>query len=197
MTIKATHPYTDEELTCLLNKGDREAFNEIYNRYWEYLYRFAVKKVGDKSQAEDLIQDLFVSIWEKRDTLLVNASLRGYLFSALKFKIINFYESSKVKQKHIDSLKTLLASFDHTTGNTIICNDIENHLEIGLNKLSPKVRLVFQLSRYENLSQDEIAKKLDISKQTVKNQMSKALKVLREHLDYKLVWFYCFVFFNG
>ncbi|MEX2410143.1 MAG: RNA polymerase sigma-70 factor [Candidatus Paceibacterota bacterium] len=178
----------------LLKKGERNAFDEIYERYWERLFYYAVKKVGDREEAEDLIQDLFVSVWVKRNDFLINSSLNAYLFAALKHRIINFYKANQVKRKHLDSLRYTLNDLDHSMGNMLIYNETESRLEDGLNKLSPKLKLIFTLSRKENLSLDEISQKTAVPKQSVKNQISKALKILRAHLNHGYFWVVIFLF---
>lgn len=188
MAIKTTSPYTDEDLTDLLKEGNRKAFDEIYNRYSKKLFLFALKKVGDKIIAEDLIQDLFISIWERKEAISIQSSLKNYLYAALRFRIINFYHSTKVYKKHNKILAELADNFTNNTQDSILYHDLENQIEAGMKKLTPKVKLVFELSRYENLSQDQIAKKLDVSKQTVKNQISIALKILKGHINFVIVF---------
>ncbi len=186
--IKNLVNYTDEDLLILLKKGDRDAFNCIYNRYWKGLFFCALKKLGEKEEAEDLIQDLFVSIWTKREDFEISSSLKAYLFTALKYKIINHFEFKKVRRKHLATLKDAFSELDNGTSNTLLAEEVEKRVEVGINKLSPKVKLVYQLSRDENLSLDEIAERLEVSKQTVKNQISKALKVLKAHLNHSYLW---------
>ena len=186
---------------ALLKKGDRDAFNCIYEKYWEGLFLCALKKLDEKEEAEDLIQDLFVSIWMKREDYEINSSLKAYLFTALKYKIINHFEFKRVRRKHMATLKVAFDELDNGTSNKILADEVERRLEGGVNKLSPKVKLVYQLSREENLSLDEIAEKLTVSKQTVKNQISKALKVLKAHLNHGyffdwVLYFYLFNFFS-
>jgi RNA polymerase sigma-70 factor (ECF subfamily) len=172
----------------LFKKGDRYAFNCIYEKYWEGLFLCALKKLGEKEEAEDLIQDLFVSIWMKREDFEINSSLKAYLFIALKYKIINHFEFKRVRRKHMATLKEAFDELDNGTSNKILAAEVERRLEGGVNKLSPKVKLVYQLSREQNLSLDEIAEKLAVSKQTVKNQISKALKALKAHLNHGYFW---------
>ena len=172
----------------LFKTGDRDAFNHIYERHWKELFLCALKKLGEKEEAEDLIQDLFVSIWLKRNDFEINSSLKAYLFTALKYKIINHFEYKTVRRKHLESLKVELKAFEDATSNALVAEEVEKSIEVGVNSLSPKVKLVYQLSREENLSLDEISEKLAVSKQTVKNQISKALKILKAHLNHGYFW---------
>ncbi|WP_158857573.1 RNA polymerase sigma-70 factor [Lunatibacter salilacus] len=169
-------------MLILINKGDREAFNEIYQRYWLNLLQIAVRKVSVQEEAEDIIQDLFVSIWIKRHSLHIHTTLKAYLFSALKYKIINLYESKCVRKNYSSYVSANCKRHDNTTEEMVVYNEVQREFEIGLEKLSPKVKHVFLLSRNDNLSISEIAERLDISQQTVKNQISKALRMLKAHL---------------
>jgi len=174
-------------LLILIRDGDREAFNEIYQRYWLTLFQKAVKKVTVPEEAEDIIQDLFVSIWIKRHSLQIHTTLKGYLFSALKYKIINLYESNCVRKNYSSYVITNCKWKNNTTEEMVVFNEVQREFENCLEKLSPKVKHVFLLSRNDNLSISEIAERLDISPQTVKNQISKALKMLKAHLIHGLV----------
>jgi RNA polymerase sigma-70 factor (ECF subfamily) len=170
------------ELVSLMRQGNRLAFNEIYERYWLKLYILAMQRLQSKDDAKDLVQDLFFSLWMKRETLVINTSLSSYLFTAIKYKVINHIESRIVKGNYLNSLNKALIDYDNSTNEKIISRDLEQFIDSGINHLSPKVKEVFELSRKENLSINEIAEKLNISDQTVKNQLSKALKILKVHL---------------
>ena len=166
-----------------MRRGHREAFNEIYDRYWLKIFISAVRRVHSKDEAKDLVQDLFLTLWIKRDSLLITTSLSAYLFSAIKYKVINYIESNIVKANYLNSLDKALLDYDNSPNENIISRDLEQFLDVGINNLSPKVKEVFELSRKEHLSIREIAERLHVSDQTVKNQISKALKVLRVHLS--------------
>lgn len=181
--IKPKSHHTENELVTLIRQSDREAFNEIYERYWLKLYKVAFEKIKSSDEAEDLVQDLFVSIWMKRETLVIQISLNAYLFAAIKYRIINHISANIVKRDYLHSLNKAIMDYDNATSDSLTFKDTEQWINFGINKLSPKVREVFNLSRQENLSIKEIATKLDVSDQTVKNQISKALKVLRVHLN--------------
>lgn len=165
-----------------MKQDHRYAFNEIYERYWLKLYLSAFRRLKSKDDAEDLVQDLFFSLWMKRHSLEISASLSSYLFTAVKYKVINHVESNIVKGAYLNSLNLTLLEYDDSTNETIIGHDLERFIDFGINRLSPKMKEVFELSRRENLSVIEIADRLNISEQTVKNQISKALKILRVHV---------------
>lgn len=166
-----------------MRHDDGDAFHEIYERYWLRLYTSAFKRVRSKEDAKDLVQDLFVSLWTKRHTMVISTSLSSYLFTAVKYKVINHIESNIVKGTYLKSLEIAASRYDNSTSETIINQDLEQFAHLAISKLSPKMRQVFELSRRENLSVNEIADRLNISEQTVKNQISKALKILRMRMS--------------
>lgn len=167
----------------MLKDGNRDAFNEIYERFWLKLFVVAAKRIRSRDDAKDIVQDLFISLWLKRESLEIHASLSAYLFTAIKYRIINHIESNIVRGSYLESLSKALVDYDNSTHETIIKRDLEQFISSGIDQLSPKVKEVFVLSRKENLSIDEIAQRLNLSDQTVKNQISKAIKMLRIHLS--------------
>lgn len=132
--------------------------------------------------AKDLVQDVFVSLWVKRETLVVSTSLSGYLFAAIRYKIVNYIEANIVREDYLDLLGKAASEYDNTTREQIAVYDMETRLQEGIRRLSPKTREVFELSRRDELSISEIADKLHLSHQTVKNQITTALKSLRVHI---------------
>jgi RNA polymerase sigma-70 factor (family 1) len=195
--ISSLNNRTEAELVALMKDDHRGAFNEIYERYWLRLYMAAVKRVKSKDDAKDLVQDLFFSIWMKRESLIINTSLSSYLYTAIKYKVINYIESNIVKGNYLESLNKALIDYDNQTNETISARDLQQFLDSRINDLSPKVKQVFELSRKENLSISEIALKLNVSDQTVKNQLSKALKILRIELSDISATFLFFFFLNS
>jgi RNA polymerase sigma-70 factor (ECF subfamily) len=170
-------------LVALTKQDHRGAFNEIYERYWLQLYTAARKRLNSADDAKDIVQDLFVSLWLKRQSLVINTRLSSYLFTAVKYRVINHIEANMVKADYLSSLDRAIAEYDNSTHDIIISRDLERHLDCGIEKLSPKMKVVFELSRREHLSVNEIAGRLNLSEQTVKNQITKAMKILRLHVS--------------
>ena len=184
-------------MILLVKKSDKQAFDEIYERYWFKMYLAAVKRIKSDENAKDLVQDLFVSLWARRDTLVINNSLQAYLYQAIKFKIINYIEANVVKSNYLKSLDKFAFEYDDSTSESIVCNDLEQFIEAEINNLSPRVKEVFEMSRKERLTNVEIAQKLNVSEQTVKNQISKAIKTLKLHLDNVSISFMAFIILNS
>jgi RNA polymerase sigma-70 factor (family 1) len=135
-----------------------------------------------RDDARDLVQDLFVSLWTNRESLVIRTSLSSYLYTAIKYRVINYIESNIVRGNYLKSLNSAVVDYDNSTTDTIISSDLQQFLDSQIDNLSPRVREVFELTRNENLSIRQVAERLNISDQTVKNQISKALKILRVHI---------------
>lgn len=168
--------YTDNDLVLLLNENCQDAFTEIYNRYWERMYNAAIYKLKSTYDAEEIIQEVFVDIWKRRNTLTIQRSLEGYLATAVKYKVINRLAlRNRMLSEQLEPLEE--TSCNHS--NWIDFLDFEKQLQDSIIKLPNKCRVVFKLSRLDGLTQKEIAKKLDIAEKTVESHLSKALKTIR------------------
>lgn len=179
------HNYLHEEKTLLLSlaKSDRRAFDVIYYRYSRELFIKAYHKIGVKEICEDIIQDTFTNLWVKREHLVIRQSLGAYLHGTLDNKIIDYYRQATLRLKHIDQLIELLDQPEASPADRVASKEQELTLHGYIAGLSEKMRDIFMLSRYEQLSTDEISQKLSLSNQTVRNQISKALKILRAKMS--------------
>lgn len=180
--------YNDQELAVLLNRGDRFAFTEIYNRYFELLYLHALKKLKDEQEAEDLIHDLFVALWERPPEINFNVNLPAYLYRAVKNKVINALAHRHIKTNYLESLQEYIDAGLHTTDEAVIVRDLAEQIEKEVNRMPKKMREVFQLSRNSNLSHKEIAEQLGISDKTVKKQVGNAIKILKDNINFIILW---------
>lgn len=169
-------------LSAIKNYGDQHAFSNLYNKFWEDLYRHAIKRINDSQAVEDLMQELFVQFWERRADIDIHMNLPAYLFGMLKYKVIDYYGTLKNQpqlstnlaehlhkyvQSHPDELETYLA--------------LEQILELELQKMSTNMQQAVLL-RWEHCSIKEIAQKLNLSEQTVKNNLSEATRRLQKGL---------------
>lgn len=176
------HSLTDFELTTLLKKGDLIAYSEIYNRFQGVLYLYACKITKNEDDAEDIVQEVFVYLWEKRFNITINSSISVYLYKAVKYKFINLLDHKKVRADYIDSFNQFLDQGSYITDHFIRQKEFSKIIEQEIAALPDKMREVFELSRKTDLSRKEIAEKLGLSEKTVKNQISNALKILRSRL---------------
>jgi RNA polymerase sigma-70 factor (family 1) len=175
---------TDHQLIELLKKDDRLAFTEIYHRYAKGLTGFAVSnyKLFDLTDASDVLHDLFAWLWTERRHLEITGSLKNYLFTAIRNRIIDHIRKNSNKLRYAAFLQALEQSYAHSALQHLEAKDLKQHLVNSLTKLSPRVQEIYNLSRTEHLSVKEIAERLAISEQTVKNQLTTALNYLKKSL---------------
>jgi RNA polymerase sigma-70 factor (family 1) len=173
----------DKELITLLKRSDHLAYTEIFKRYHYLMIIFAYKKLKDEDAAKDFVQDLFTSLWLKREFLLETGNLSAYLYVSLRNKLLDHFSHQKVADKYIDALADFLSK--HPTTNTdylVREKQLSDYIQKQIQALPAKMRQVFELSRHHHLSYKEIAKELSLSEKTVNSQMVNALNRLRTKL---------------
>ena len=183
MFKKKFEGYTDDALIQLLVEDDLGAFEETYNRYWKRLYSMAYKRIRIREASEELVQDIFTSLWVNRKKVTVQ-SLSYYLLTAMKYKVINYLRHEMVKSNYVLREKELASLLDNSTEENVLLNDLELALDHEITKLPAACQTVFKLSRQQNLSMKQVANQLGISEKTVENQLGKAYKVLRTNLKH-------------
>jgi len=172
----------DAELADLLKSDDTVAFTELYNRYIGLLIIYARKITMDDDIAKDIVQELFVKIWDKRHSLNYTSSFSSYLYTSVRYKFFELLDKQKVNYSYIQSIQLFIDKGEHLTDNYIREKELSVIIEREISNLPEKMRKVFLLSRKQILSNKEIALQLDISEKTVKNQLSTALKILKVKL---------------
>ncbi|WP_205508867.1 RNA polymerase sigma factor [Longitalea arenae] len=173
--------YTDEALIELLRKNDHKAFAELYERYWDKLFFLAGKKLDDLYEAEHIVQDIFLDLWNRRTELDIHESLGGYLVVAVKYRIINAqakrYKQSVRQKENAGSLP----QHDNSTEHWLTLRELQDSLHHQLARLPEKCALAFSL-RDDGLSYKQIAAEMNISEKTVEMHISRAFKALRTSL---------------
>lgn len=170
---------SDTELIALLKSNDAIAFTIIYNRYFDKLYIHAAQKLNNKAEAQDLMHELFTQLWNKRATIEISSNLSGYLYTAVKNKILDIIAHQNVESKYINSFQGFIDHGYCVTDHRIREKQLTELIDKGIASLPLKMREVFILSRKQKLSHKEIAAQLNLSEQTVKKQINNALKILR------------------
>lgn len=184
--------YNDNELAKLICDGRMDAFEHIYNRYAGDMFLYAVNVLGKKEVCEDIVQNIFMNLWLKRDTIHIT-NLSGYLFRATKYQIFNHLRKKRISYEDLRRLDIIDISMN--ISNKIEYDELERAVRNCVTQLPKRCQQIFLLSRYQYKSNKEIAEELGISVQAVKNQISKALSLIRLSLqDDELVFFVLFFY---
>lgn len=166
-----------------LKQGDSQAFELIYRHYWDRLFNQAYSHLRDENETKELIQDLFVEIWQKRHTIDVHTSLDAYLQTALRFKILNYVKASLVKEKYAASIKHNQFNKHCHVEEDVQYAELHAALRSALQLLPAQPRRVYELRQNQGLSYAEIANSLQISISTVEKHMIKAMRYIRKRLE--------------
>jgi RNA polymerase sigma-70 factor (ECF subfamily) len=164
---------------------DEESFEAVFKTYFKALHAYAMAILKESETAEEVVQSVFLKLWERRETLEISSSLKAYLYRAVYHDSLNHIKHLQVKRKHWDH-----AHYEMTQGKPEQVgeqikgqeNELYERYHLALEKLPEKCRMVFNLSRFEELKYQEIADRLEISIKTVEAHMGKALKTLRVEL---------------
>ncbi|MEL7119412.1 MAG: RNA polymerase sigma-70 factor [Bacteroidota bacterium] len=174
----------DKDIIDLFKKDADQAIGIIFQKYYSFLCGVVYRVLNDESQVEDIVQEVFMELWKKHEGLVIETSLKAYLKRAAINKTLNFIRSKKMVFQNDKDLDPLPANEASITAH-MAAEELDALIQKVIDELPQRCRIVFALSRFENMSYKEIALKLDISVKTVENQISKALKILRESLkDY-------------
>ncbi|MFC3196721.1 RNA polymerase sigma-70 factor [Parapedobacter deserti] len=170
-------------LVRALKEDDEHAFRMVYDAYFERLVRHAYSLLHDESRSYDIVQDVFLDLWNRRQILEVKRSLAAYLHSAVRHAALNDIKRLKVHSSKLDALVHLLAGFDVAADERVQLKQLEEGYRQEVAKLPKKMRSVLLMSREEGLSHHEIAERMGISKATVKTHINNALHILRHKLS--------------
>jgi RNA polymerase sigma-70 factor (ECF subfamily) len=168
-----------------LAAGDITAFEMIFKTYYQPLCNYAYTFLRDKEEAEEIVQTTFLSVWEKRGGMTIRTAVKPYLYAMVRNACLNVIKHEKIKQKHAVEEISLSSHSHDSVAHTVASSELESRIHNAMERLPEQCRLVFKLSRFEELKYAEIAEQLGISVKTVENHMGKALKIMREQLkDY-------------
>ena len=173
--------YSDAEILSLVKKSDDKAFIALYNKYAGKLRAMAYSKVQSKELTEEIIQDIFLDLWERRGLVEIN-NLSVYLFMAVKYQAINQIKKRIHFQKYSKVLLALEKISEEETLESVKYNDLASALEKGVKKLPEKSQEVFRLNRLEGKTVEEIANSLNLSQKAIEYHIYKSIKELRLHL---------------
>lgn len=154
----------------------------IFKTYYQPLCNYAYSFLNDRDEAEEIVQSSFVSVWEKRHEIEIRTSFKSYLYRMVRNACLNLIKHQRVKQQHAAVSSWGGEPAHEHVSERVIAHELEHRISLAMKELPEQCRLVFQLSRFEELRYQEIADQLNISVKTVENQMGKALKIMRIHL---------------
>lgn len=184
MTINKLCAVNEEKaLLRELQKGDELAFRQIYNQYYGVLYLHAYSKLRDRETAKDIVHDLFAGIWQKRESLMITGKLSSYLYTSVRNRVLDYISKEQSKTNYLESLTQQLENQYEATDHRIREQMLQEQIENVLQKLPPRIREIFELSRKQYLSHKEISQKLNLSEQSVRSYIKDALRVLRVKLN--------------
>lgn len=167
-----------------LQNGDKSAFESIYLRFGEKLVRYVASRVRDHSISEEIVQELFLTLWVRREKIAPDTALEAYLFNAAKYKILSHIRSEKVRQRYAEHFTLFVAQHQSNMAVELLdLADLKALIEERISALPPKCQQAFRMSRFGHKTIAEIAEEMGISKRTVENHLTKALKYLRETLS--------------
>lgn len=174
---------SDKILIKRLNEEDELALTTIYNRYWKLLFVYAINVLKNKELSKDVVQDVFISLWDNRKQLKIKVSLKSYLYASTRYQVF-----AKIRKKEHKLHVALFDDIDNRLKKTspetkLIYKELVEQINHVVALLPEKCRIVYKLSREEHLSHKEISQRLNISTKTVENHITKALRALRNALD--------------
>jgi RNA polymerase sigma-70 factor (family 1) len=178
--LEAAILHTDETLLSLVADGDKDAFTLLYRRYWQSLFTTAARALRSKTDAADVVQDIFLSIWNRRDELSVTGSLAAYLQTSVRYKVIKYVEKNIVRRDYLSLLTEMLVSYQPPDAESQLhIKELRSVIQSAVEQMPHKMREVYQLSRHNHLSHKEIAERLKISDETVKKHIQHALQIIK------------------
>jgi len=169
---------TDEDIYELLRTDNQIAFSVLFQKYNQLLFIYIFKKLKDEEECRDIVQEVFLNLWNNRKKIVLKSSLKSYLFQAVRNRALNIFVHKKVSQKFLDSFPKL-PEIHEGTDYAIREKDIIETIDREIALMPPKMQEIFELSRKEYLSHREIAQMLGISEETVTTQIKRALKRIK------------------
>lgn len=171
-----------EHLIQLPAIKDEAAFEQVFKTHFKNLHAYACTITKQEAAAEEIVQQIFVKLWERSEELSISGSVAAYLYRAVYNESLNYLKHQKVRAVHQKYVEHSMKNENEHAGKKLSLKELEGRLAQALNELPEQCRTIFQMSRFEELRYKEIADRLGISVKTVENQMGKALKLLRVKL---------------
>jgi RNA polymerase sigma-70 factor (ECF subfamily) len=177
--------YTDNDsvLLELIKLSDTKAFEILYERYADALYQFVQRRISEKEDSKEIVQNVLEWLWTNRQSLMISGEVGSYLFGVAKHQTLNYIRSKKIKDRYINHFTNFVSErYRYTTEEMVNLSELESAIEKSISELPEKCQTVFRLNRVEHLSIQNIAERMNISKRTVENYITQALKHLRSNV---------------
>ncbi len=175
----------EKNLIEQLKNGDQIAFELLFHYYYPGLVLYATQFIPDRDEAEEIVQDLFVTLWQKHPHLLTSDSLKSYFFISVKNKSLNYLKHKKIEEDYINRLNNLAENHLVYNPDIYLETDLKEKINHAVNILPTRCREIFIMSRFRGMKNEKIAEELQLSKRTVETHISQALRILRNELkDY-------------
>lgn len=184
----------EKELTERISRSDRAAFDIVFRRYYPGLVVFASRLILERTAAEEIVQDFFLKLWEKRQELVFSDSMKSYFFTSVKNGCFNYLKHRRIEQEVIEKLKALSRHSLLFEPDVYVASELQEKITRAVDALPERCREVFVMSRFRGMKNDQIAQELGLSKRTVETHISNAISALRRDLrEYAdlliLAWF--------
>ena len=185
----------EAEIVKLLAFGDEKAYEQLFKLYYRQLTLFASKYVNDIDLSRDIVQEVFVQLFDKRESIQIHTSLKSFLFQMVRNRCINHIKLTKIHSTHHDKILAL-TDLAPIPFNELEAVELADRIALLVSQMPAQTKKVFEMSRFDGVPNQDIALELQISKRTVETHISNALKKLREGLVDVLGFWFCFIFFD-
>jgi len=198
MPLDVHTTYDDATLLSLMKTGDAQAFRAIYERFWEGLFAYVYNRLQEKEISQEVVQEVFLSLWTKRESIHITTSLAAYLYGASKNGLLNSIRSAKVRKTYAANLAVFMTNqHDHSNEEWQDLRDLEDAIEESLAQLPEKCQAIFRMSRQQHIPIQNIATRLNLSTKTVENYLTQALRHLRTSLGDYLTLLFGFILYHA
>lgn len=173
----------EKQIWSHIKNGDVSAYKQLFEDYYKELYLFARKYLADKEVAEEIVQDVFIALWENKINIYIATSLKSYLYTSVKNRSINYLKSKIYNLNFVGIEEAIKESREIQADKQLELTELNNVIKEAVEMLPPRCKEMFHLSRNSEMTYQEIADALDVSKETVKSQISEALKKIKAYLN--------------
>jgi RNA polymerase sigma-70 factor (family 1) len=181
---------SDNLLVSRIRNDSREAFKLLYNRYNKKIHYFSLRYLGNVEEAEELVQSVFISIWEHRKSLDERMSVKSYIYRSSVNYIYNYLKKKAIRARFIEVELQKDEVLSNQTLDQVLLHDLEKSINLIIEKLPPQQKKIFRLSRFDGLSHEKIAQQLNLSVRTVENQIHRALSIIKNKLKDSLYFLF-------